>query len=282
MIVLAPMYKRLVIPTVDFASAQSALAVALPLAKKINASIQVFFLSVVPSEVPSLITADPLDLKRHFDKVDLEIDRARREEAEVRKRVAEILNNKDSSISATWDSVKVSHTEILAYKCCAYDLVVCGAAAKTNSKIMNEVASGVLKHTGRPAILVPNGKKPFDLQSVTVIWDRTRQTSRAIQLALPLLKRAKYVSVFSLRGANWSEIDEQSIIDFLRFHDVNLTTNEVVSRDATQNLYDAVWQLAPHSDLFIHGQKYTHLGSQILKRIFRCDERSSTAVFTSS
>lgn len=275
------MYKRLVIPTVDFASAQSALAVALPLAKKINANIQVFFLSVVPSEVPSLITADPLDLKRHFDKADLEIGRARREEAEVRKRVAEILNNKDSSISATWDSVKVSHAEILAYKCCAYDLVVCGAAAKTNSWIMNEVVSGVLKHTGRPTMLVPNGKKPFDLQSVTVIWDQTRQTSRAIQLALPLLKRAKYVSVFSLL-ANWSEIDEQSIIDFLRFHDVNPTTNEVISRDGTQNLYDAVWQLATYSDLFIHGQKLTRLGSLIWKRTFRCDERSSTAVFTSS
>lgn len=276
------MYKRLVIPTVDFASAQSAMAVALPLANKINASVQVFFLSVVPSEVPSLITADPLDLKRHFDKVDLEIDRAHREEAEVRKRVAEILNNMDSSVSVTWDSVKVSHTEILAYKYCAYDLVVCGAAGKTNSKIMSEVVSGVLKHTGRPAILVPNGRKLFDLQSVTVIWDQTRQTSRAIQLALPLLKRAKFVSVFSLRGANWFEVDEQSIIDFLRFHDVNPTANEVISRDATRDLYDSVQQLAPHSDLIIHGQKFTRLGSLIWKRTFRSDERSSTAVFTSS
>lgn len=63
-----------------------------------------------------------------------------------------------------------------------------------------ELAAEVILGTGRPVLLVPHVGK-FDKigERVVVAWDSTRASARATFDALPFLKRAKQVSVVSVR-----------------------------------------------------------------------------------
>ena len=58
--------------------------------------------------------------------------------------------------------------------------------------------------TGRPAILIPAydcaPRLPVSLDRIAVAWDFSRAASRALADAMPLLKKAKKVSVLTFRG----------------------------------------------------------------------------------
>jgi len=63
-----------------------------------------------------------------------------------------------------------------------------------------ELAAEVILGTGRPVLVVPQvGKFEKISERVTVAWDGTRASARAAFDALPLLKRAKQVSVVTVR-----------------------------------------------------------------------------------
>jgi nucleotide-binding universal stress UspA family protein len=62
-----------------------------------------------------------------------------------------------------------------------------------------DVADGVAMESGRPVLIVPNGRASPDIGSrVLVAWNRRREAARAVFDALPLLKQAGATRVVSI------------------------------------------------------------------------------------
>ncbi len=60
-------------------------------------------------------------------------------------------------------------------------------------------AEALIFQSGRPVLLVPRAnERPFELNTVTVAWDFSRQAARAVGDALPLLARAKRVHIVTV------------------------------------------------------------------------------------
>ena len=78
---------------------------------------------------------------------------------------------------------------------------------------------------GRPVLVVPSGVDYLDGQRVVIAWKDTREACRALFDAMPLLKRAKYVTVVALQDQD-EPTGTQDVARYLRVHDVQATVAE--------------------------------------------------------
>jgi nucleotide-binding universal stress UspA family protein len=86
------------------------------------------------------------------------------------------------------------------------DLVVLGQWHAEDSRVPNELVEQVLLHSGRPALIIPYAGDVASIgQRVAVAWNGSREATRALHDALPLLKSAAEVTVLSIRGPAPSE-----------------------------------------------------------------------------
>lgn len=68
-----------------------------------------------------------------------------------------------------------------------------------------DLIDGALFGSGRPLILVPQGVGEFASERIVIAWDATRAAVRAVHDALPLLVRARDVTVVSV-------VDDKTIL----------------------------------------------------------------------
>jgi len=84
----------------------------------------------------------------------------------------------------------------------ASDLVVLGQGdrAEAGDALVRALAQEVMLAVGRPLLLIPHAGNVEDIEGHAVIaWDGSREAARAVADALPLLARARRVSLLSLR-----------------------------------------------------------------------------------
>ena len=61
-----------------------------------------------------------------------------------------------------------------------------------------DLVDGALFGSGRPLVLVPQGAREFAGERIVIAWDATRSAVRAVHDALPLLVRARNVTIVSV------------------------------------------------------------------------------------
>lgn len=114
----------------------------------------------------------------------------------------------------------------------------------------NNQPEHLVMSSGRPVLVVPYIGFPKTMgDHVMVAWDKSREATRAVHDALPILKKAKSVSVFSVtdRRTGEQEAVGADLAEHLARHDVNVETKPVVS----ENLSVADYMLSSASDLDI-------------------------------
>lgn len=81
-----------------------------------------------------------------------------------------------------------------------------------------------LFNTGRPVLMVPDNKEgPKSLgQNVTIAWNGSLESSRAVTMTLPILRSAKTVTILSSGGEPKSASAEK-LQEYLRAHDIEST-----------------------------------------------------------
>ena len=115
------------------------------------------------------------------------------------------------------------------------DLVVISQynAADRSPSVMRDFPAYVLLHAGRPVLIVPYALQagqlapaahPAAAQNVLISWNGSKEASRAVSAALPLLQRAKqvHVAVFDaqLHAAEHGDHPGADILEYLARHDV--------------------------------------------------------------
>ena len=89
--------------------------------------------------------------------------------------------------------------------------------------VVPAVPEEALLKSGVPMVILPYSWQPQPVgERVVIAWNASREATRAIHDAMPILKRAKEVTVFEVRsGATGVPTEEKLIVDHLQAHGVN-------------------------------------------------------------
>jgi len=81
-----------------------------------------------------------------------------------------------------------------------------------------------LFNTGRPVLMVPDKKDaPESLgQNVTIAWNGSLESSRAVTMTLPILRSAKSVTILS-SGGEPAAASAEKLQEYLRAHEIEST-----------------------------------------------------------
>ncbi len=117
-----------------------------------------------------------------------------------------------------------------------FDLVVVsqGAARPEEATPADGLPETIVMASGRPALVIPRyGKFPVVGEQVMVAWNGSREATRAIHDALPILERAKSVTVMEVnpRTASAPRIAGADIATHLARHGVKVEVSSTVAND---------------------------------------------------
>ena len=100
------------------------------------------------------------------------------------------------------------------------DLVI--AARPDDARITATFEATVTK-SGKPVLMFPRVMKTFNTDKILIGWNNSEQASRAVSLALPLLKKAKEVQIITSKEYIPSMSEMKKLQSYLNVHGV--TTN---------------------------------------------------------
>lgn len=115
------------------------------------------------------------------------------------------------------------------------DLIVTGQRnPNQNVPADSMLTEDLIMQTGRPVLVVPYiGARATIAENILVAWDHSREASRAIHDALPLLKAASSVHIVSVKKKHHANenIESADIAEHLARHDVNVTAHDVIQNE---------------------------------------------------
>jgi len=139
------------------------------------------------------------------------------------------------SAEARWWNVGFTGTgEVLGRIARRFDLAVVRQAEPDKGTPAPLIIEAALFETGRPVLIVPYIQKvPMALDRVLVGWDGSHSAARAVNDALPFLKRAKTVDVVVVSESGKSdEMPGADLAHHLARHDVKAEIKQIVAPDA--------------------------------------------------
>ena len=117
------------------------------------------------------------------------------------------LHAADAGVSTEWRAVEGDTGEVASVHARYADLTVLGQVDPDNPIGASDLPEQVILGSGRPVIVVPYaGKFKRMGQRVMVAWNASREATRAVNDALPILERAASVRIVSVNpedGPSW-------------------------------------------------------------------------------
>lgn len=112
------------------------------------------------------------------------------------------------------------------------DLLVVAQPDPDNPAVTDSLAEDLLLAAGRPILVVPYAGDLSHLgRRVMVAWNGTREATRAVHDAMPMLVKAEEVVVFSVNPEDSDHIAGADISAHLARHGVNATPRHIVAPD---------------------------------------------------
>jgi nucleotide-binding universal stress UspA family protein len=155
-----------------------------------------------------------------------------------------------------WRCELTSPTDYVAREARAADLVITGSNRDgiLLDRLRRLDPSELVMRAGRPLFLVPPEAEYLKLQNVLVAWKDTREARRAVADALPLLHKAKDITILEVVEGEASRKDAQErvkdVAAWLGRHDI-LAFPKVLHAAAEAEQIDKIWQSG--ADLVVAG-----------------------------
>lgn len=143
-----------------------------------------------------------------------------------------------AGLASEWRVVEADPATALAHHARYADLAVVGQTAPGAPPLGAAVPDAVLMGSGRPVLVVPyiGATAPFCRRAL-VAWNATREATRAVHDALPLLEAAECVTVLSINPARGSDgegaLPAADIALHLARHGVKATATYTVAEDVS-------------------------------------------------
>jgi nucleotide-binding universal stress UspA family protein len=143
-----------------------------------------------------------------------------RGEAEIRKRLLELETQfrqaaKNRATIVDWRSALDFPARFILREARCADIIVDGGRSPAMSDAFALASpKDLVMQTGRPLLVVPDAANWLDLRNVLVAWKNTPEARRAIADAVPLLQKAKDVTVAEILEQGGDRVDaEQGVKD---------------------------------------------------------------------
>jgi nucleotide-binding universal stress UspA family protein len=173
------------------------------------------------------------------------------------------------------NDVQVSRAVVLRAR--EMDLVVLGQfdPGTVDGTVPKALVEQTVVHSGRPVLIVPHSGHFENLgRRVVVAWNASREASRAVHDALPLLARAEEVTVLAMmpaaaRTAHSAEpVKTDAVVSHLADHGILATPDRLVFDAATIEPGDRLLSYLAESsaDLLVMGAAGQQLGRAAAKR----------------
>jgi nucleotide-binding universal stress UspA family protein len=118
------------------------------------------------------------------------------------------------------------------------DLVILGQWQADSSRVPVELVEEVVLQSGRPVLVIPYaGDIPTIGERISVAWNGSRESTRALHDAMPFLERAAEVTVLSVRYPGPSDsrhtegVPQVNIVDHLVARGIKATSERLTSED---------------------------------------------------
>ena len=133
----------------------------------------------------------------------------------------------------------------------AYDLTVLNRPGARGGRIAT--LETVLLESGRPILMAPPSPPKSLAQTVVIHWNASTEVSRAISMAMPILRKAKRVIVLSVEGNMVAGPAGQEAVSHLRAHDVAATEKTIGTRGQRPGVALLAEAKSQGADLLIKG-----------------------------
>ena len=133
------------------------------------------------------------------------------------------------TISASWIDNTGEEIERLARLSRYCDALVLAGGADRPGRMRTEELGSIVVGSGRPVMLAPATQNTGAFKTIAVAWKDVPEAARAVTAAMPLLKRAERVEVFSANESHSSpdkcENSLERVLRYFRWHGLNVTSH---------------------------------------------------------
>lgn len=216
-------YKDIAVYQSDDDHSDDRLAVGVTLAKKFGADLTGVYVLTQPV-IPSFIQAEiPTELiEERYAEI--------RQQAHVRRDAFE-GKVAEEGVKGTFMVMEGDVVEAAAGVTLYTDLVIVAQPDPDHPTQDDGVAEGLLMSSGRPVLMVPYVGGPEEIgKRVMVAWNGTREGTRAVHDALPMLQQADEVIVFEVNPEDGA-FGGEDLCDHLKRHGVNATAKHTIAHD---------------------------------------------------
>ena len=144
-----------------------------------------------------------------------------------------------------------------------YDLTVLNRPGARGGRMAT--LESVLFESGRPVLMAPPSPPKSFAQTVVIHWNASTEVSRAISMAMPILRKANRVIVLSVEGSMVPGPAGQEAVSYLQAYGIGATEKSISSRGQRPGAVLLAEARAQGADLLIKGA-YTQ--SRLRQMIF--------------
>lgn len=251
---------QLVLPTAQSASAQPAIDAAVALADALKADIT--------ATVPRTSRNATLHwLAREYAAASPDVDAHPADQAATLREAA-VAAGKHAGVTVNVAELLlgVAGSERAVVKAArTHDLSVLGLSDQDPDQ--RRLIEELLFDSGRPVLIAPLSR-PFELRldTIAIAWDHSEPASRVLSGALPVLKKARRLIVFSVLGAKKLPLDDaaKEAAAYLESHGLETTWEILESEDRARGRFIMESAIARGAGLLVMGAYATPRASEYL------------------
>jgi len=259
--------RSILVPTDGSEAASPVMEAALTLGRDLAAHVEVLIVRPDPKDTIPLL-GEGMSVAMIEDMIQI-AEKEGRERASRGRRVFDDLVKKLSiavrdkpdakGASAHWGEEVGRDDEVTARRGRLADLMVVARPTATSDVSSTMTLNAALFDTGRPVLVVPPGGRKIG-SNIAVSWNGSAESARAVSSALPLLKRAAKVTVFTAATPKIPSVRAQDLAAYLQWHGVESEAHTLDTKTSDRQAI-AVALLAAltegNVDLLVMGA-YTH------------------------
>jgi len=197
------MIKDIIVNLTPDAETDPACRYAISLAETFNAHITGVAFAYDPAWPPSIMDVAGIDIYQTIK------EERQKQANEAVARFEQAAKRSQLSVeSVLIDASLVGSTDAFANLARTYDLAVIKQTDPDRPDFGQDIVETTLFNSGRPTLVVPYIQKDgFSVDRVICCWDGSRAAARAVGDSLPLLRKAKRVSVLTIATGKFDEKD---------------------------------------------------------------------------
>lgn len=201
----------------------------------------------------------------------IQVERAAHE-AEVR--FHELLQGKVREREWRASICLIPNADYIAEQARTADLIIAStdSARRQSPSTANMSLSSLVMHAGRPVLIAPPDQDRLNLENVLIGWKDSRETRRAVNDALPLLRKARRVTVVEITSAD-DALDARArladVVVWLKHHGITAHPEVLHSTGDDAALLDAMAQEKAAGLIIAGAYGHTRLHEWVLGGITR-------------